>query len=153
MDYDKYPERLFTFPQRSVRHACGLTVPTKGVLFAFYRPQRSWAKVMFLQASVILSTGGGLWQGEPPLAGRTPPSRETPWQGDPQAGRTPQQGEPPGGETPWQGEPPAGRTPPGRETPSPWAGRTPQAGRPPAGRPPQAGRTPPWQGDPPAYGQ
>ena len=24
----------------------------------FYRPQRSWAKVMFLQASVILSTGG-----------------------------------------------------------------------------------------------
>ena len=25
----------------------------------YYRPQRSWAKVMFLQASVILSTGGG----------------------------------------------------------------------------------------------
>ena len=24
-----------------------------------YRPQRSWGKVMFLQASVILSTGGG----------------------------------------------------------------------------------------------
>ena len=27
--------------------------------FNFYRPQRSWGKVMFLQASVILLTGGG----------------------------------------------------------------------------------------------
>ena len=26
----------------------------------FYRPQRSWGKVMFLQVSVILSTGGGV---------------------------------------------------------------------------------------------
>ena len=25
----------------------------------FYRPQRSWGKVIFSQASVILSTGGG----------------------------------------------------------------------------------------------
>ena len=41
------------------------------VLNSFYRPQRSWAKVMFLQASVILSTGGvylicyrgGTWSG------------------------------------------------------------------------------------------
>ena len=29
----------------------------------FYRPQRSWGKVIFLQASVILLTGGGLVPG------------------------------------------------------------------------------------------
>ena len=33
------------------------------VVYSYYRPQRSWAKVMFLQASVILSTGGDLVQG------------------------------------------------------------------------------------------
>ena len=44
------------------------------VLFShIYRPQRSWGKVMFLQASVILSTGGGsTWPGTPPGPG-TPP--------------------------------------------------------------------------------
>ena len=43
-------------------------------LGVYYRPQRSWAKVMFLQASVILLTGGGLPQcmlGYPP--GPDPP--------------------------------------------------------------------------------
>ena len=30
----------------------------------FYRPQRSWGKVMFLHVSVILFTGGCLVQGE-----------------------------------------------------------------------------------------
>ena len=35
------------------------------ILFPYYRPQRSWAKVMFLQVSVILLTGGGgcTWSG------------------------------------------------------------------------------------------
>ena len=34
---------------------------TKSVLIltSFYRPQRSWAKVIFLHVSVILLTGGG----------------------------------------------------------------------------------------------
>ena len=27
---------------------------------SYYRPQRSWGKVIFSQASVILSTGGGV---------------------------------------------------------------------------------------------
>ena len=42
-----------------------------------YRPQRSWAKVMFLQASVILLTGGG---GSLPqcMLGYTPRSRPPP---------------------------------------------------------------------------
>ena len=43
-----------------------------------YRPQWSWAKVMFLQASVILSTGGGgsasVHAGIPTLLDQTPPS-------------------------------------------------------------------------------
>ena len=49
-----------------------------------YRPQRSWAKVMFLQASVILSTGGGsasvhAGMPAPPRPGRPPPrTRQTP---------------------------------------------------------------------------
>ena len=30
-----------------------------------YRPQRSWGKVIFSQASVILSTGGSTWAGNP----------------------------------------------------------------------------------------
>ena len=39
-----------------------------------YRPQRSWAKVMFLQASVILSTGVVVYdQVHPPTRKRTPP--------------------------------------------------------------------------------
>ena len=47
----------------------------------FYRPQRSWAKVMFLQASVILSTGGvclsACWDTTPPRS-RPPQSRHPP---------------------------------------------------------------------------
>ena len=38
-----------------------------------YRPQRSWAKVMFLQASVILSTGGSA-----SVHGGIPPREQTP---------------------------------------------------------------------------
>ena len=36
---------------------------TKMVLQTNYRPQRSWGKVIFSQASVILLTGGRAWQG------------------------------------------------------------------------------------------
>ena len=52
------------------------------VYFAYYRPQRSWGKVMFLHVSVILFTGGGgvcpLHAGIRPLGSDTPradPSR------------------------------------------------------------------------------
>ena len=40
----------------------------------YYRPKRSCGKIMFLHVSVILSTGGGVWQ---------PPSRQTPFRADP----------------------------------------------------------------------
>ena len=61
----------------------------------FYRPQRSWGNVMFLQVSVILLTGGGVvclsacWDTPPvadtplpgtdtPLGSRHPPELDTP---------------------------------------------------------------------------
>ena len=82
-------------------------------LLYVYRPQRSWAKVMFLQASVILSTGGGAASvhagmpappprdQRPPLTRQTPPGPETHPPG-------------PGRHPPWdQGPAP----PPGPETP------------------------------------
>ena len=43
-----------------------------------YRPQRSWGKVMFLQASVILLTGGVPDQVHPPGPGTPPRTRYTP---------------------------------------------------------------------------
>ena len=103
----------------------------------FYRPQRSWAKVMFLQASVILSTGGGGGS----LAGRTPPARR----------------HPPSKETPLAGRTPPSRETPGKETPLPLPHPSPQQGDPPPSprvrRTPRSGRTPqqvdPQQGDPP----
>ena len=69
----------------------------------YYRPQRNWVKVMFLQASVILSTGG-LQQGNPPPLARRPPR-----QGDPPWEQTP----PPGADPPWDQPPsPRDQTPP-----------------------------------------
>ena len=56
-----------------------------GGKFYIYRPQRSWGKVMFLQASVILLTGGGVLdqvhpqdQVYPPGPGTPPGTRYTP---------------------------------------------------------------------------
>ena len=73
----------------------------------FYRPQRSWAKVMFLQASVILSTGGvclsAFWDASPPARDQRP-TPLPPGIRDP----PPDQADPPPG---------PGRHPPGPETP------------------------------------
>ena len=80
------------------------------------------AKVMFLLVSVILSTGGGLWQGDPP-ARRPPPGKEAPLAGRPSPARRP-----PGKETPWQGDPPSKEAPPARMPPRK---ETPLARRPP----------------------
>ena len=65
--------------------------------FSNYRSQRSWAKVMFLQASVILSTAGGgvclsaCWN-------TTPPGSRPPWIRHQ-----------PGADTPWSRHPPGSR--------------------------------------------
>ena len=74
----------------------------------FYRSQRSWSKVMFLQASVILLTGGGsasvhAWI---PPREEVPPMDQahTPWEETPPPGRR----HPSGGDTP-QRRPPLHR--------------------------------------------
>ena len=64
---------------------------------AFYHPQRSWGKVIFSQASVILSTGGGEYLGRytPPRT-RCPPGTRCP----PQTRHTPRPGTPPWDQVP-----------------------------------------------------
>ena len=99
------------------------------------------AKVMFLQVSVILLTGGEyLTRYTPlPLSSQVhPPGRYTPWAGTPPGRYTPL-----GRYTPRAGTHPPGQVhPPGRYTP--WAGTPPLAGT-----PPWAGTPPLWQVHPP----
>ena len=72
-----------------------------------YRPQQSWAKVMFLQASVILSMGGGLPQCMLGYHHHHPPGADTPHQIRPPTGsRHPPQTRPPSRHPPWSRHPP-----------------------------------------------
>ena len=76
-----------------------------------YRPQRSWAKVMFLQASVILLTGGGVclsacWD-------TTPWEQTSPWEQTPLGPNPPEQTSPPEQTPPPRSNPPWSRPPPG----------------------------------------
>ena len=77
-----------------------------------YWPQRSWAKVMFLQASVILSTGGVClsvwWDTIPPPRADYPPGAET---------TPPPRADPPWEQTPRDQTPPRSRHPPGPDSP------------------------------------
>ena len=104
----------------------------------FYRPQRSWGKVMFLQVSVILFTGGlsaSVHAGIHPPPEQTPPRADTPleqtppeqtsppgadippWSRHPRE-QTPQEQTPLGTDTPWEQTPPQEQTtPPGADTP------------------------------------
>ena len=85
-----------------------------------HRPQRSWAKVMFLQESVILSTEGGLSasmhvgihpsKSRHPLKSRHPPRADTP---TPTAADTSQEQTPPKS----RHEPPRADTHPQEQTP------------------------------------
>ena len=60
-----------------VQHCSNENPSSANKLWDFYRLQRSWGKVMFLQASVILSTGGGVPdQVHPP--DQVPPGPGTP---------------------------------------------------------------------------
>ena len=91
-----------------------IRIRTSIVIIHYYRPQRSWAKVMFLQASVILSTGGGRVSGR-----ENPPGRETPPAGRPPGRQTPLAGRPPRDQTPLGPDPPTGGRLPPREADPP----------------------------------
>ena len=90
-----------------------------------YRPQRSWGKVMFLEACVILFTGGvsaSVHAGIPHPPEQTPPEADTPLEaGHPPRADTPQS-TPPGADTPQKQIPLEADTPwsrhPREQTPS-----------------------------------
>ena len=123
-----------------------MPTPHGKVKFNFYRPQRSWGKVMFLQASVILSTGVGLPQCM--LGYHTPPrSRHRPGADTPLGAHTLQSRHPPRSRhSPWEETPPWS-TPPPKQTP------------PPEQTPPPPGADTTWEQTPPGaehagrYGQ
>ena len=84
----------------------------------YYRPQRSWAKVIFSQACVKNSVhrGGGWlppWEQTPPK--QTPPKSRHP-QSRPPWNRPPGSRHPPRADPPMSRHPP-GQTPPGTDTP------------------------------------
>ena len=87
-----------------------------------YRPQRSWAKVIFLQASVCPQGGRGVclsacWD-IPPGPGRPPKTRPPPGADTPQTRQTPPEQTPPGpGRYPGSRHPPDQADPPRADTP------------------------------------
>ena len=89
-----------------------------------YRPQRSWAKVIFSQASVCpqgrgrgsASVHAGLYPPDPP--DQTPPGPDPPEQTPPQT-RPPGTRHPPRTRHPPGANPPRTRHPPGADTPPP----------------------------------
>ena len=98
---------------------------------------------MFLQASVILSTGRGgvvclsaCWDTTPPLGADTPPPEQTPREQTPPGSRHPQEQKPPQSRHPpradtplWEQTPPPEQTlPPGADTP-PYGKQTPAYGQ------------------------
>ena len=81
------------------------------IVATFYRPQRSWGKVMFSQASVILLTGRCL----PHLLIRPPqsdPPEQTPLEQTPPSEQTPPWSRHPPEQTPPDQTPPGSRHPP-----------------------------------------
>ena len=99
-----------------------------------YRPQRSWAKVIFLQASVCPQGGRGVclsacWD-IPPGPGRPPKTRP------PGSRHPPDQADPPGADTPRTRQIPWEQTPPDQADP-------PRADTPQSRHPPRPGRPPP----------
>ena len=79
------------------------------VLICYYQPQRSWNKVKFSQASVILLLGGSAARGM--VWSRHPPGAENPPE------QTPQSRHPPEQTPPWEQTPPRADTPTGAEHP------------------------------------
>ena len=82
-------------------------------MLSCYQPQLSWAKVMFLQMSVILSTRGvfaSVHAGIPPPGADTPPKQTTPREQTPPWEQTPSS---PWSRPPWSRHPQSRHPPPG----------------------------------------
>ena len=83
-------------------------------MLSCYWPQRSWAKVIFSQACVILSTGGegvclsACWDTSP-LGADTPPGSRPPRSIHPPGADTPPTRHPPGADPPGADPPPGSR--------------------------------------------
>ena len=122
-----------------------------------YRLQRSWAKVMFLQASVILSTGEGcasVHAGIPPPSRHPPPGADTPREQTPPWSRHPLGADTlPGADTPPEQTPPWSRHPP--RSRHPWEQTPPlEPPPPPREQKPHPEQTPPTpRKQTQAYGQ
>ena len=87
----------------------GAVTPKVGVLTYYYRPRRSWGKVMFLHVSVIVFTGGvcisACWDTPPPQEDtrKTPPKTYPPGRPHQEDTRkTPQEDTPPGSNACWE---------------------------------------------------
>ena len=115
----------------------GAEVRIKSKAVTYYRPQRSWGKVMFLQASVILLTGGVCW----PPPSRPPQSRHPPEQTTPKS-RHPPRADPPWEWTPQSRHPTTPHPPWSRYPPPKTRHPTPQS-RPPRADTPQEQTPPP----------
>ena len=137
-----------------------INMPKTDKLSPHYRPQRSWGKVMFSQACVILFTGGGVSasvhagmphpleqtppQQTPPGTRYTPQEQTPPRPGAPRGSRhPPRPGTPLGADTPPEQTPPGPGAPPRtRYTPSPRPGTPLGADTPPEQTPPGPGAPP-----------
>ena len=90
------------------------------VKILFYCPQRSWGKVMFLQASMILSTDGvvclsACWNTTPPQEQTHPPGADPPGADTPGSRPSTRSRHPPRADTPPEQTPPLEHTPPTTE--------------------------------------
>ena len=82
---------------------------------SFYRPQRSWAMVIFSQASVCPQGGSASVHAGIYLPGADPPGADTP-RADPPGPHTPLVADPPRADPP-RSRPPMSRHPPGADPP------------------------------------
>ena len=113
-----------------------LSLSVQGTTFdylCYYRPQRSWAKVIFLQASVILLTGGCVCLSACWDTHKHPPESRPPWEQTPPRADTPQNQTPRNQVPPWTKYTPLGlSTPPALSTQPPGPKYTPTGKQTPA---------------------
>ena len=98
----------------------GTPTPKVGVVTFYYRPQRSWAKVIFSQACVCPRGGGvclsACW--DIPPGTRTPREQTDPGPEPPQTRPPPPGADTPPDQTPQSRHPPGPDPPPGKQTPA-----------------------------------